>query len=58
MGSSGFVGRPTNSTRRAFFAFMKMLRRASMASGRRVVVIADNAKYHHARLHKHWRRSR
>lgn len=38
-----------------FFAFMKMLRRASVRTGRRVVVITDNAKYHHARLHKQWR---
>ena len=38
-----------------FFAFLKMLRRASGRTGRRVVVITDNAKYHHARLHKEWR---
>ena len=35
-----------------FFAFMKGLRRTSIRTGRRVVVITDNAKYHHARLHK------
>jgi transposase len=39
----------------SFLAFMKMLRRASIRTGRRVVVIADNARYHHARLHKEWR---
>ncbi|MFQ5928042.1 MAG: IS630 family transposase, partial [Terriglobia bacterium] len=38
-----------------FFAFMKNLRRRSTRTGRRVVVITDNAKYHHARLHKSWR---
>lgn len=38
-----------------FFAFMKMFRRLSVRSGRRVVVITDNAKYHHARLHRPWR---
>ena len=27
----------------------------SIRTGRRVVVITDNAKYHHARLHKDWR---
>ena len=27
----------------------------SISAGRRVVVITDNAKYHHARLHKEWR---
>src|SRR5664279_4482632 len=38
-----------------FFAFMKSLRRTSIRTGRRVVVITDNAKYHHALLHKPWR---
>ena len=38
-----------------FFAFMKSLRRSSIRAGRRVVVITDNAKYHHGRLHKAWR---
>jgi hypothetical protein len=38
-----------------FLAFLKTLRRTSIRTGRRVVVITDNAKYHHARLHKAWR---
>ena len=38
-----------------FFSFMKYLRRISSHAGRKVVVIADNARYHHARLHKKWR---
>jgi len=38
-----------------FFGFLRDLRRVSIRSGRPVVVIADNAKYHHARLHKLWR---
>ncbi len=39
-----------------FFAFLKkMLRRTSIRAGRSVVVITDNARYHHARLHKEWR---
>ena len=38
-----------------FFAFLQGLRRTSIRSGRPVVVITDNAKYHHARLHKPWR---
>lgn len=38
-----------------FFAFMKNLRRNSIRVGRRVVVITDNAKYHHALLHRPWR---
>jgi hypothetical protein len=35
--------------------FLKDLRAAATRTGRRVVVIADNAKYHHARLHREWR---
>jgi transposase len=35
--------------------FLRDLRWRSLRSGRRVIVIADNAKYHHARLHADWR---
>jgi transposase len=35
--------------------FLIQLWTASTRTARRVVVIADNAKYHHARLHKEWR---
>ena len=35
--------------------FLKQLRHKSLRSGNRVVVIIDNAKYHHALLHKAWR---
>ncbi len=38
-----------------FHAFLKSLRQASSRSGRSVVVIIDNAKYHHAKLHADWR---
>ena len=38
-----------------FFSFLRELRRTSIRTGRRVIVITDNAKYHHARLHKSWR---
>ena len=38
-----------------FFEFMKELYQTSLTNGRRVVVITDNAKYHHARLHRQWR---
>lgn len=41
-----------------FLTFLKRLKRASGRSGRRAVVISDNAKYHHARLHKKWREKR
>lgn len=38
-----------------FHIFLKHLRRVSAPARRRVVLISDNAKYHHARLHKDWR---
>jgi transposase len=38
-----------------FFGFLRDLRRTSIRTGRRIVVITDNAKYHHSRLHKRWR---
>ena len=41
-----------------FLEFLKMLYDTSITSGRRVVVITDNAKYHHARLHRQWREER
>jgi transposase len=39
----------------SFWQFLKELRQVSARSRRRVVVISDNAKYHHALLHKSWR---
>lgn len=39
----------------SFFTFLKKLR-ISSKNRRKVVVILDNARYHHARLHKGWRR--
>lgn len=38
-----------------FWEFMKQLKKASVKTGRRAVVILDNARYHHAKLHKEWR---
>lgn len=38
-----------------FGEFLQLLREASIADGRRVVVISDNARYHHARAHLPWR---
>ena len=38
-----------------FWDFLRMFRRIGRTTGRRVVVVTDNAKYHHARLHKDWR---
>jgi transposase len=36
-------------------AFLKHLRQSSSRSGRRAIVIIDNARYHHAKLHADWR---
>lgn len=38
-----------------FFPFLKKLRKASCHSGRRAIVLLDNAKYHHGTLHEDWR---
>lgn len=38
-----------------FQEFLIQLHDVSCASGRKVVVIVDNAKYHHAKLHEPWR---
>ena len=38
-----------------FHSFLKLLRVRASRSRRRIVVITDNAKYHHAKLHKPWR---
>lgn len=35
--------------------FLRKLRRHARRRGRRVVVILDNARYHHAKLHAGWR---
>jgi len=37
------------------WAFLRRLRHASRRADRRVVLVADNAKYPHARLHAAWR---
>jgi transposase len=36
-------------------SFLKALHVASVQANRQVVVIIDNAKYHHAKLHQPWR---
>lgn len=38
-----------------FWKFLKELEVVSRSEGRRVMVISDNARYHHALLHKAWR---
>jgi transposase len=39
----------------SFLQFLQQLRSASRGTRRRVVVITDNAPYHHSRLHRPWR---
>jgi hypothetical protein len=41
----------------SFWAFLQDLWGHSQSPGRQVVVITDNARYHHARLHKEWRQA-
>ena len=36
--------------------FLRNLERRTRGTGRKTVVIADNARYHHASLHAEWRR--
>lgn len=50
-----FLREPEQFNAESFFEFLRRLRRSSLRAGRRVVVINDNARYHHARLHKRWR---
>jgi hypothetical protein len=38
-----------------FWNFLKKLNKASCHSGKKVVVLSDNARYHHAKLHKEYR---
>ena len=38
-----------------FLVFLKQLKHTACRSRRRVVVILDNARYHHGKLHKDWR---
>ena len=42
---------------RTCWTFLRRLRRISAKAGRRVVVILDNAKYHHGLFHAEWRRA-
>lgn len=39
----------------SFHVFLKKLRKKSTNKGKNIVVITDNARYHHANLHKKWR---
>jgi transposase len=39
----------------SFFTFLKSLRKITAPVMRKTVLIIDNAKYHHAKLHQEWR---
>lgn len=39
-----------------YAAFLRKLHGVACRSGRQAVVLADNVRYHHARLHEAWRR--
>lgn len=38
-----------------FFRFLKNLYRISKKRGKHIYIVLDNARYHHAKLHKLWR---
>lgn len=40
-----------------FWTFMKKLRQISCHTGRPVLILIDNARYHHANLHAEWRQN-
>lgn len=42
----------------SFFSFLRHLRKISAPARKKVVLIIDNATYHHARLHKDWRQEK
>ena len=38
-----------------FWTFLQTLRERTKANGRKTVIIIDNARFHHAKMHKEWR---
>lgn len=52
-----YSGESVSFNAETFFRFLKFLRRITARTNKKVVVILDNAKYHHAVLHKDWRES-
>ena len=49
------IQEPNQFDAKTTWSFYRQLRRVSRRSGRRVVVIVDNARFHHARMHREWR---
>lgn len=50
-----FAREPGRFNAQTCFDFLKQLRTQSRVRGRRVEVISDNARYHHAKMHAPWR---
>ncbi len=50
-----FAREPHRFNADTYWAFLKQLRAHSRRRRARVVVISDNARYHHATLHAEWR---
>ena len=50
-----FAREPERFDAQTTWSFLRQVRQASRRAGRRVVMIIDNAKYHHATLHAQWR---
>ena len=46
---------PDKFNAQSFHNFMKKLLVVGSTPGRKMVLITDNAKYHHAKLHREWR---
>ena len=49
------IREPDKFNAQSFHDFMKKLLATGSTAGRQMVVITDNAKYHHAKLHREWR---
>jgi transposase len=54
-GKFAYRREPTVFNGETFWKFMKKLRQISCHTGRKVIVLTDNARYHHAKLHAEWR---
>ena len=50
-----FAREPNSFDATTTWDFLRLLERRSAKSRRRVIAIIDNAKYHHAKLHRTWR---
>jgi len=50
-----FTREPERFDAQTTWSSLQQVRQASRRAGRRVVMIIDNAKYHHATLHAQWR---